>query len=100
MPSQRFTARYADDGKSDEAEALQLVLKDRYSQLRQLKAGLTGGVHMIEELWGLQLVPERLNIQNHNLIIAPEGLPEPTVDVTTDCIEQIQNLITQITLQL
>ena len=100
MPCQRFTARYADDGKSDEAEALQLVLDDRNSQLRQLKTGLGGGVNMIQELRGLQLVPQRLHIENQNLFIVPECFAEPTIDVTTDCKEEIQNLITKITVQL
>ena len=100
MPSQRFMARYAVDARSDETEALQLVLNDRHSKLSQLKAGLAGGMHMIQELRGLQLIPDSLNIENHDLVVRLEAFAEPTIEVTTDGIEQIQNLIAQITLQL
>ena len=100
MPSQRFMARYAVDARSDETKALQLVLNDRHSQLSQLKTGLAGGMNMIHELRGLQLVPESLNIENHDLVSRLEAFAEPTIEVTADAIEQTQNLITQIALQL
>ena len=93
-------ARYAGNARSGETEALELSLDDRHSQLSQFETGSRGGVNIIQELRGLQLVPKRLHIENQNLIIVPEPSAETSIEAVTDGIEQTQNLITQITLQL
>ena len=49
-------ARYADNAKVRRNQALQPVLDDRNSQLSQLKTGLAGGMNMIQELRGLELI--------------------------------------------